>query len=123
MHERNDDRRRTLRVCTPGKEAVCKGSGLGDIYDVEDLSLGGAKLRLGPLLPVGTPVSVAIFDQPLTPLHLSGTVIHHESEHNSSFGVAFDQPNVLQWRRLHDIVSEAMRDDYIPADYLEHCPP
>ncbi|MBW2733459.1 MAG: PilZ domain-containing protein [Deltaproteobacteria bacterium] len=117
-----EERRIKERVETPGGEAICHFRGFGEHYIMDDISLRGARMRWGPLIPVGSEVKVVIFAGALGMVTVGGRVVRHGKD-GISLGISFQDLDTLAEHTLEDIVIEAQLESYSPADFLENCPP
>lgn len=105
------ERRRAYRVMTPAADAICQSEGLGDRYVVEDLSLGGACLRLGRHLEPGSAVSLLLISPSFGSLELAGTVAHLGRD-GRSVGVRFEELDPLLEEVLDDAITDLVIEDY-----------
>ena len=117
-----EDRRDAERVGLNDSQAICHYRGFGEHYQVEDLSVGGAKLRGGPVPPVGARVRVVIFVANAGMVCSPGLVVRREWD-DMAFSVRFDGLEPSRAVHLADVVGRAYAATNAPADYLEHCPP
>lgn len=118
---RPEERRSALRVDTPGGEAICHVEGFGEHYVMDDLSKAGAHFRLGPVIPVGTPVKIVLFAGTMGMVSVDAKVVRHELD-GTGFGVAFEAMEDLDEERIEDIVVETLLEEF-SADLLESTPP
>lgn len=120
--ERVDERRVRERVETPGGEAICHVEGFGEHYVLDDLSVDGALLRWGPLIPIGSKVEMVIFAGAMGMVTVQGKVVRHGGD-GASLGIRFADLDFVSEHALEDLVIEAQLESYSPADFLEECPP
>jgi hypothetical protein len=116
MHE-GSERRICDRVKTPGGEAFCYIDGLANRYHMDNLSIKGAKLHHGPMIPVGKEVEVVIFAGEIGPVSLDARVARHLD--GISLGIEFAPRNKTAATTLQTVIRTAQETDLWPTQWME----
>ena len=69
------ERRRAVRLRPAHAKAVCSTQNAGGVYEIHDVSHGGALLQGKPIVPPGTHVSLRMLLPGVAPMNLAGRIV------------------------------------------------
>lgn len=107
MSHASKDRRRSVRLRATRAKAVCSTSQAGGLYQVCDLSRGGALIEGRPVVAPGTRVSLRVLVPGVAPMTLGGRVIRksQESSANVRMAVKFTSVSPDDEDRFADLIA------------------
>jgi hypothetical protein len=104
-----NERRQSYRVTTPRAEAICEADGLGDRYQLVNLSLGGVRLSGGRCLLAGATVHLTVYTGHYGCLALSGEVVRSGP---NDLAVCFAELDPKLEQALDDLLTDMIIEDF-----------